>query len=84
MIDKYEAHNQRVLAASIHGPSGSMVVISEHFYDVYEEAGNLNLLDNCVVSRPLTALVRYPPKYVRQGYIGKIHKHKKYKFKLKK
>lgn len=58
MIDKYEEHNRRVLDTS--SPHDHVVVINEVMYDRCEEEGTLHLLNKCVVSRPIKALVQYP------------------------
>jgi hypothetical protein len=83
MIDKYEEHNRRVLDNTT--PETFVAVINETMYDQYEKAGLLNLLDRCVVSRPLKTLVRYPgdrqrfipvrPKYIGQYGGRKIIKN---------
>lgn len=66
MIDKYEAHNKRVMDGK--SKDHFFLVIDRHFYDIYEQNGRLNLLNHAVVSTPLSAMVRYPRAKGRNTY----------------
>lgn len=74
MIDKYEAHNRKVISNS--DQHTFLTVIPEAFYDACEERGVLHLLDLAVVSRPLKAFVEYKP--IRPKYLGKYGGRKVY------
>lgn len=66
MIDKYEAHNQKVFAA--HKPGDFLVVLNKQFYDVCEKEGRLDMLDQAIISVPVSAMVQYPRAKGRNNY----------------